>query len=452
MDKVTVSVAFDGAGAKPMPPTSEPGTCEVPIPAGGHHAKVRITMSGFWEFEQGLVVTQSDPPTIAWDSPRELQSRSLEVHDRSGDFNLVYHAVVMQCRDARAKVEKVQQADPKKKIETLDPVARPIRDFDVSPVLHVGGLGWARFNQTVKRDVPDGKMFYIERPDIPKLVGVYVPKGVLQDLTTNGWKPASVPLNYHVNYHPPPPYGDEYPFGPRYVGLLFRYMLGYPAYALGAKAMVNQHHIAGKKWILVFPVGRSDKWFGTLPQQKNLLRLLQEVHHWMQRFVGLSLAMQPLGRVAISAFSKGADCLDQALSSTVSEFEANHLSEIYGFDPIPNGGVVASSDRMAAWLAADTAKRRLRIYTQQDKWRSQLKAKFSDLVESSGPDGTRECHSGCASVVVVPSPIWAAIRHDVPPKKDDKYPSFENSTDDYWKIHQIIPQLFMQHALKASNL
>ena len=451
MDRVTVTVAFDGGTAMPMPPTSEPGTYEAPIPGGDHHAKVHVKMTGFWEFEQGFVLTQSDPPSIAWENPRELQTRSLEVHDRSGDFNLVYHAVVMQCRDARAKVESAQQADLTH-ILAIDPVALPIRDFDLSPILHVGGFGWARLNQTVKNEVPDGQMFYIERPDIPKLIGVYVPKEVLSDLNTNKWIPFSTPLHFHVNYHPPPPYGDQYPYGAGYIRLLYRYMLGYPAFAKRSKGMVNQHFVAGKKWIFVFPVGRADKWFGTSPQQKNLLRLLQEVSHWLQRFIGLSLAMQRPGRVAISAFSKAADCLDQILSSTSDEFEIDHLREIYGFDPIPAAGATASCQRMATWLAADTANRRLRIYTQQDAWRSHLKAKFSDFNESPGPDGTRECHSNCASVVCVPAPMWAAIHRDVMWTVDGQNPSYENSPDEYWDVHQIIPQLFMEHALKASNL
>jgi len=448
-----VFAAFDGGPDVLLTPDATNAYWETPIPDGSVQVSVRVERVGFWTFTQGLVIVPGDPPALTWAGERVLQSRNTDVWSRSGGYSLCYNAVLMQCRDARAKVEQVVAEDDTT-ARYLDPQAHSVRDFDLAPMLSHTGLGWHTFNHTTSQTLPDGNVYFVEMPAIPKLVGFYVPRIVLDDLASGGKVPGAVPLHFHVFFHPSPWFfKGDYPFSRDYVNLFWRYMLAYPALYNG-HGLVNQLHATGKRWILVFPIGSKLGWLGTLGLQNNLYRFVQELAHWLQRFIGMGYAIQKPGKVGVSAFSAAAHYVVAALATQNAEFEDHHLTEVYAFDPVlPN--TASACARMRSWLRANEAERRLRVYTLDGNWRNLLRNAGTNMVAMPGPRGSEEHHGSAASVLFVPYPtIWPKMDSEVPPNfpPPPNVPTQNDVPDDYWGVHDVSSTLFLEQAMKGSNL
>jgi len=448
-----VRVSFNGSTqALPLTPAGAPGLYELEVPSGTQRAVVTIRTKGFWDINQELLLSDASPPSPFWGSPIQVQSKSLEVHERGDGYEVVYQAIPMQCRNARDG-----HSD---KLSSLTLKEHQVRDFDMGHLLSASGTAWNRFNQSTVSAMPDGELFFIERPVLPKLVALYVPKSVL-DLLRNPSEalvPGRVPLHFHVVFHPHPDgFGNDYPYGEKYVGLVNRYVLGPPEPGKGM-AFASQHHAAQKLWILAFPVAMPVKGFGGLLTKSSLYRCLQELTHWLQRTLGYGVAVQRLGRVALSGFSYGGAYLMQVLgSSENADFETNHLREVYALDCIFDDPSHAAS-AMANWLAKDPTQRRLRVYSQNANeplsktntlvptLEKRLSALPDPPVRMDGPSGSFEYQGSSATLLYTPKSFWDTLYEEA--GTPDPWGAGWN----YWVAHQQIPSVFLEHALKTSLL
>ena len=184
------------------------------------------------------------------------------------------------------------------------------------------------------------QLVYIWRPDVMDFPAVQ----------------ASTPSGMHLFFTPYPlskdiaPTWGPYPLGENYVHLGDRYFFR-------EHHLVLQNALSGKKFLFVVPIGKEDQ--GTMPELQSwpaVARLLDEVNQLVLRTEGvgyLQRKLRPLGRIAMSAFSRGIETLTPCLTS-YNGAPDGHLSELYSFDGIEHGtpGQSPIYDGQAAhWLS-----------------------------------------------------------------------------------------------------
>ncbi len=375
-----------------------------------------------------------------------------------GDFNLEIYFALGQLTDARAQVQSVKDADSR--IQTLDPFTQPVIDFTGPTVVNPAASGgWNLLRQAPIVGVgPKGKMFYARRIDIPSLIAIWVPEGVLVSRQRNNVDPATKPLNFHIFYHPSPgKLKGSYPFSFAFVDLICRYLFYYTNLH---KEMVNLHSAAGVNNIFVFPVGDPKRWNAGLGGQNSLLRLLQEVAFFVQRMDRIPIPLQKVGKCAISGFSASGPLVNQAMTLQNAHFDQNVLREIYAFD-LRQMKAQTFADSLIAWRGRNAKKdsdpRKFRIYTTDDSWFSANAHVDRTATAIPGPAGSRERSGPNSSVVFLPvAPFWTslnpAVTGDGKPAGKSAYtvfqPVFNKKRDD---VHQMMPVIFMEHALKNSQ-
>lgn len=439
------------ATAQNLTPTGNTGEYEIQLPTGVTQFNFTVQQDGYFPVHQDLTLNAGPPPSLSYTSGvQELNVRNVGGHSRSGgDFNVTVAVVLGQLRDARADVDAVSSRYGMGKFGGVDPVTRPVMDFSSKTTLNASGTGWNQFDHSMQSSVtPTGKMFYAERTTVPKLIAIYVPAGITVTPSPSV-DPQTKPLNFHLFYHPHPGHlQGSYPFDWAFVDLICRYLF-YCRFL--HKEMVNQQHAAGANPIMLFPVGDPSRWFDSLGSQAVILRLLFEVKYFVQRMAKIPYPLQPVGKCALSAFSAGGIYLHQAINNTNSYFHHNVLTEVYGFD-LRQVTPAAFASRLTAWFGAGKA---YRIYTTDAGWNA-VHTVDSGASQSSGPGGSLEWSGASSSVVYVPfnnfwTNIWAATGRvtDFNTAPPGDYQVFRNSWDD---VHQLIPAIFLEHALKNSSL
>jgi hypothetical protein len=442
-----VVTSFDGGAKRPLDRTLDQGVMELQVPPGTSRIEITVTHKGFWPAIQKLRLNAGKLPTLAFDGPQAINVRDLEAHTRGVDSNVVVNVALGQTRDARAKVEAVFARG---RVETITPAARLVRDLGET-LLAPGGRGWDRLNHVVSQGVaPDGQMFFLERPTVPKLVAVYVPANRFKTFQRDGTSPASVPIPYHVFFHPSTrAFAGAYPFARDYIDMISRYMLRDQDFR-GNKAMVNQHVVAGKRPVFVFPVGSPTAGFGGISEQASLLRLLQEVNYILQRMDGIAYPIHPVGFCAVSAFSQGCDALKTMLDTPFSEFDNDHLREIYGLDLFRHKDVSAVCRSLGAWFRGGADKRKLRIYTQDARWRTGIRANTPAGAVTTGPDRATEDESASTTLLFDPvEAFWTGMAREVP--KPPPLGKFDAVPGTFFEAHAMHSALFLTHALKLSS-
>lgn len=466
----TVTAAFGGLGPgmgnQVAKPAGADGTFEVPIPDAADVFQVIVEKPpAFFTATQSVKIVRpgagAQNPSLIFtgNNFQELNTLRVGGHSRDGGgFNLEIYFALGQLKNARFEMEAVKDFGKNPRpIVTLDPVRRPVLDFTGLTVIDPGGAGkgWHQFiHQPLDSVVPVGKMLYAQRVDLPKLIGIWVPAGVMASRQRNNTDPGKKPINFHVFYHPSPGVlSGRYPFSFAFVDLICRYLLYFPKLH---KEMVNQQTAAGANTVLVFPVGDPAGWYGGYGGQASVLRLLQEVAFFAQRMHGIPIPLQPVGKCAVSGFSAGGQFVHQALLPESDFFDKKVLREVYGFDirgVAP--GTFASS--LAAWrrrnAGLDSDPRKFRLYTTDDSWFNANKDIDPQTTLTVGPAGSQE-HSG-ANTTILTVPVfsfWPALNPlvtgDGKPEGPSSYQVFKPIFDD---VHQIMPALFLQHALKNSQ-
>ena len=356
---------------------------------------------------------------------------------------------------------------------SITPAAHHVRDLGPT-ILDPGGRGWDRLKHTVSSGkVPDGKMFFVERQTAPKLVAIYQPARRFQTFQRDKQNPIDLPVPYHVFFHPSTSRFDrQYPFHPQYIDLVSRYMLLDQIFDIG-KAMVNQQVVADKRPVFVFPVGSPTESFGSLPGQANMLRLLQEINYWLQRMDGIAYPVHPVGRCAVSGYSAACEAIRTMLNTPFAKFDTDHLREIYGFDLYTPNDVPGMCKSLTTWFRRGAGDRKLRIYTQNDTWRTQILAGIPRGTKTAGRSNASEEETSSSTVLFNPArsfwndmgdeaPIRPAFgRFDAVPGgftpedqagvKARRFTLEALQTGKYYEVHGMHPALFLTHALKLST-
>ena len=469
LKKCNINVDFGGTGPGMGNQTAQPagpdGTFEVKVPDAADIVSVTVERPpSFLPANQHVKIVRpaagSQNPSLIFTGNGFQELNTLKVGGNSragGGFNLEIFFALGQLTNARFEVEAVRTIANKtpKKIFALDPSNLPVIDFVGPTVVNPAGKGWNQlFQKAIPVVVPKGKMLYARRVDTPQLLGIWVPQGVTVSRQRNNVDPATKPMNFHVFYHPSPgKLPGSYPFSFAFVDLICRYLFYFPFLH---KEMVDQHQAAGVNTILIFPVGSSRNWNGGLGGQNSLLRLLQEVAFFVQRMDRIPIPLQTVGKCAVSGFSASGTFVNQAMGLENAHFDQNVLREIYGFDL---RGVTPQTfaSSVTAWRARNAKKdrdpRRFRVYTTLDTWFKALQGADRSATSITGPAGSLERSGPNSSVVFMPvTPFWTslnpAVTGDGKPAGQTAYQIFRPVFDD---IHQIIPALFMEHALRNSQ-
>jgi hypothetical protein len=420
--------------------TSVPGAFEVQIPDGVTAMGLLVEARGFFDVTQALTLSQTGTPTLSFDGAQALNVRNLATHSRDGGgFNVEVFVVVGQLRDASSQV-----------VATATAAGNPRRVSTVPLTVDVGVLG-----------VPILTPLGSTTPSTSELKTI-APRGVMRFVErTTVASPQSVPLNYHLFFHPniPAHFAEPYPFTFSYMDLYDRYMLQRQKWDIG-KAMVAQHDAGGGRCIFIFPIGSKKDGFGDLDSQAAALRLLEEVNYFVQRMDGVGFPLQPVGNCALSGFSAGIRAVNNVLTrGRVARFNDVVLRDIYNFD-----GVFADRDKsgkefvdikatldfcgaVRSWFRGGDGNRSFRMYSQASIWLDTLKDAAPGATLVTGRDGAREADHPRFTLLFTPSGFWdkspPAIRDiAVSPKPDELYKS----------VHQFMPAFFMTHALGQSAI
>jgi hypothetical protein len=453
----TVTVQFGGPN-QTAPPAGPDGIFEVPIPDTADIFTVTVENSPqFFVATQTVKIVRGSgsqsPSLIFSGNVQELNTLRVGGHSRDGGgFSLELYFALGQLRNARSEVELVKVGA---KISTIDAGSMPVLDFNGLTVLDVGGKGWKQFiHQPIPSVVPAGRMLYAARVDTPKLIGIWVPAGVTATRQRDNTDPSKKPLNFHVFYHPSPGVlKGRYPFSFAFVDLIVRYLL---LFRVKHKGMVAQQTAAGAKTVLVFPVGDPAGWYGSYGGQASVLRLLQEVAFFVQRLHGIPIPLQPVGKCAVSGFSAGGQFVHQALLPQSDFFDKKVLREVYGFD-IRGVSPSTFAQSLKAWrdrnAGLDSDPRKFRLYTTDGSWFDANQNIDPTTNSVVGPAGGQERSGANTTIVLVPTfSFWPALNPaktgdglDAPPSS---YQIFAPVFDD---VHQMMPALFQEHALRNSQ-
>jgi hypothetical protein len=271
----------------------------------------------------------------------------------------------------------------------------------------------------------------------PELVALYAPPGL--DLAQ--------PVPTHVFFTPPPPADvhGPYPYSSDFNRIVSNYLVG------GTKRLLNQHNAAGKKCLFVFPVPPRDRYFNGLLPSSNLRRFLLEAAYWLARVVGNTGFPTPrLTYCAASGFSRAGDILFGLMQTSLgSQFP--ELKEVYCLDVVHEAGAADFLAVAQQWKNASPA-RRVRIYEHYAGWGASPLA--PQMTHRSG--AAREWQGPDATLASASPEFWREVfREDgqgvvgyfeVKNNRADKGESDINES----VVHQVMPGVFLQHALRNS--
>jgi hypothetical protein len=491
-----VQASFDGGAAKslskPKAGANQTGVFTIDIPDGTQGITVTIAQSGdFWDYSQALTFTAGSPPQIALSGT--VNPGSFIGHfanPNTGDTGVELGIVMTQIRDGTSDY-LAWSADPNNKNDpfyggqwgnyALTPSFVDSRPhwFMNEPCLRTDAdaANGNLFNCTQFSGDGSGTGFFLVRPTLPKLVAIWVPKGLTL--------PPAGSVGFHTFLHPdtltdsfPTDQGTwAYPKRWPYSSLVSRYL--YPDMCL-----VYAHQLAGAtaagKTVLVFPVGMGGmQWGNKFLTFDFQHRLLQEISFFLQRKDG-AVAWKDLnwtvGPSALSGFSAGVRFVNAIFSSFVSgqgtqraqSYYDTVLKEVYLFDGVVGkvGGSSGFQSKLLAWYRSGADNRVIRSYSQSSEWNALVNTVAAGGTRNTMLDGWEQ-HAPSGSVVYVPlDKIWKIHQNPPPPhdklwtsgapdpnRKTKDYPNgMPYSLEHYYWVHPHFPMHWVAHALKRSNL
>ena len=364
-----------------------------------------------------MLFNAGPPPSLSFNGYQALNMRNLDGHTRGADFNVEVYAVLGHLKDATDKVKAIMDADPTFYFPEVKP--RPIR-IPATPALRDKTLDtkpptWERLVFEDKKVAPTGDIFYVDRVTTPRRLAIYRPASLKTHPDTDQ---QDEPLKYHVPY--------------------------------AGHAMIYQHEAFDAcKMIFVFPVGSPSSQMGDITTQDGMLRLLQEVNYFIQRIDGVPYPLQPVGDVALSAFSAGLRNMRKILTSPTNELFFNVLlKELYILDGVlspDSGGELYKSfiKGLLTWWQDGDSMKTFRLYTQTLAYYKDLKPHVTGGQETTGAANSHEIDADRATLIYVPAnDFWQPILHKTSKNSEKNY--------NFWYVHQLIPSMFMTHALEHS--
>ena len=442
LDAATAAgVAFNGGALQTPVPTeaNSPGQLQIEIPPGTTHIRALVSPPDYFSASQRLNFAAGNPPRFSFDSYQQTNIGLPTCYMRDGrDWVITLPIILGQLKDGTPNVSSTFFARP---TTELDLIGHPC--LSPSEVLNQ-----RRSSVALQR----GTLYLFERVHVPKLIAVWKP----EEVSVRNWSAnnsgianseGSTPLDYHLFYppNPPRPWAATNPFANIYLNFVRRFFFVSDPYdSIFDKAMVYRHAAVardsggGRKMpIFVFPVKMHGVDIGDMQSKSSVYRLLLEINFLLQRLARLPEPTHPVGRVALSGFSFGGSHVRRVLESGRSRLSA-HLREVYAFDFVSAG----AQNAVRRWFNRDRGSRMMRIYSsgQNDSIRS-IMAETLDEVRSPifRLFGAAEAHATNASVVYAPSGFWETINPNV------------SSQLLFARVHQMIPAIFMSHALSQSG-
>ena len=412
----------------------------------------------FVEHPKTFEITQKlffrpDPKPEEWDflGFPEFYSRNRTTHSRDGGgLTCELTVVVSSMRVADSDVDTIRQFFRKDRptdfIHRSQPFAGDVRTF-APIILSGGGNGEDRLAFTMRNFSDLSKLRYIESRADPRLFACWDP---VKKAQARGNKPEDKrrPIHYHVFLHPSTGHfgADPYPFGEKYLDLISRYVC-IPGKTFVGHGVALQHR-AGKhdNTIAVYPVGSATNMFNGLNTQDSLLRAIQELHWILQRADGDRFPQQPIGGVAISAFSSSIAYVANVLGSGVggTMISRGMLREVYSFDGFHgkgnDAGVRTFCQALVRFVRADPAQRAFRAYTKNGLYREELANALPGAIVQRGPRGAEQFQHDAYTLLFTPLQFWEFL----------PITAANKTLDDH--AHQTIPAYFMQHARSVSRL
>lgn len=426
----------------------DPGVYEQLLPDSAVEVRVVVAKDGFFTAEQFLKVFRGDDvPTARFDGPQSLNTRSLAVTSRGfSDQNVEVNVVLGQLRDASDSINQSPIASRVTNLNAFSVLQQATPILNSAP----GATGAALLNQALVRVNPTGRMFFAERPTVPKLIvilhpGFSLPVPAQQDKT---------PLPYNVFFPPTVFWPDPYPFGFNYIDFIARYLNeGLTSdFETLPKGFGNQSATRGPKVITVLPVPSLNERMGDLIDEEAVFRLLKEVNYFVQRMKQVPYPRQPMGATALTAFSSGIGDLSRIMGGkTVPEFHDTLLRHIFLLDAAfgskggkeDQGNTDLACKRIAAWYRKGTGRRTIRSYTQSRLYLNALGKELPGPVATTTAAGATEMESASGTVLHVPTSFWIQANTEIAKIKPPAKP--------YNAAHQFIPALFMEHAVGQSD-
>jgi hypothetical protein len=318
---------------------------------------------------------------------------------------------------------------------------------------------------------PKGRIYVLEYKTItaPRLVMVWHP--VEMDFSKPKPAGADFKVPYHFYFHPTAHDRTHYPYGKNANGDQPHVGLGYRHTMYETWANV-QHYYSRKRVVYVVPVGSVRDKFGEAGTSLGMFTILSEINLALHRINGANFGTyqtQPLGRVAVSGFSAGADSMVTALldrsSPTGQGFLQNHVAEIYNWDGaiggkgIPNTVPASFGKLIQGWWRHKGQF--FRVYTSNSQYDSAL----SPLAKYARPTVKGAAGSFCRSfaqdgvefgtLVHLPDGFF---RQKYKPHEDPirVYTGVDKDAQDqgfpsYVDTHHWFSTVMMSHALSKSS-
>lgn len=435
----TFTASIDGNAAVPIPESTDKGVYRIQLPAGAARASVQGNHKDFFPVVQSFTMdTTRREPTARFDGGQAINVRLLTVTTAAEDFHIELHVVLGQLRDKTEAVHAISAAAGQPMV--LPPVTIPILN---TPFLIPKPTPSSMFAGNSKSVTPLGPVLFAERTTVPRLIAIAHP-GFNNPINN---RQNAVPLPYHLFFHP---FFDDnfnepdYPFGPGYIDVAFRYLFEGPPLPPNSPKFPNarlayQNVASFPSNILIFPIASQTEKMGTLTTQDEVLRLLQEVNYWVQRMRGVPYPLQPVGRSALSSFSGGTNHLNTILGSQKSpDFYDRILRNVYLFDGVVDGGQTAWNSfagRVLAWLRGGANGRSLHVYTQYPGRVEPFMSAMGQMQPTPSKAGAIERESAVGTLLFAPLPFWRLA----------------DPTASEAGVHHAIVRLFAEHAVASSS-
>ena len=329
--------------------------------------------------------------------------------------------------------------------------------FDDVNVLANAGSAYQRFAAHVEPNVPSygpavGRLVFIQTLDdsVPQLAAVFVPAGL----------DVLAPVPMHVFFCPNT--GGKkrpYPFSngtDSFNGVLHNYLTG------GDKRLINQHAAARVRCVLVFPLPPPTGYFSGIQDAKRLRRYCLEVVFLLQRLAGYHMPIPLLGRCALSAFSEGGIPLHNVVRSSPDGSAFPELKEIYLLDVVAPCGNTTSLgsyqtllQTLNGWHRCDS-ERRVRTYTQYSAFNACVPGGVKPAVSRTNA-GASDASASSADCTFLFAPIsfWKVVKQEqqgVSPNPSYVLGGLDGQAKDQERtVHQLMPCIFLEHALKNSG-
>ncbi len=408
----------------------------------GQRFVTRIGAPGSWQVVQEFVLGPNGNLGLEFDGKQDFGSVSVSstptTEPTPTQFRYVYNACLSLFRDAMPDRNDNGNNPPPAYMYT-------VMAFGDANVLSEGNSGLSRFDAGRAVNVvsygPDvGDLYFIKTPadsNRPQESAVFVPSNL--DLTQ------SVPV--HLFFSPstggkklPYPYSDG---DNSFNAMLHNYLIS------GGKRFLSQHVASGKSCAFVFPLPSPKTYFSNLQNAASVRKFCLELVYYLRRFRGLSEGLLPnLGTCALSGFSEGGRPLANVIGSSPLGQGFPELEELYLLDVMPPSGSsadIGSYHRLLGllngWWASGKGKRKVRFYSQFYPFGISLAVR-GQLLRANG--GAQEYQANGTTCLYTPGRFWSTISQEELDANSNPGYALDN-------VHQLMPCMFLQHALKNSG-